>query len=137
MAGLSQGSYAEHREGRYNLDSDIKFFATPPYHGSLAEVIAQGVSMAMAAPLSLSTASGHGKTDCDAAAVAGPQFVDHPADFCFRLPEGLTHEEGAFAEPLSVGAPCSLLALICTLKALVHSSLATSSPAPYLLRGSV
>ncbi len=31
------------------------------------------------------------------------QFVDHPADFCFRLPEHLTHEEGAMVEPLSVG----------------------------------
>ena len=26
------------KEGRYNLDPDIKFFATPPHHGSLAEV---------------------------------------------------------------------------------------------------
>jgi D-arabinose 1-dehydrogenase-like Zn-dependent alcohol dehydrogenase len=26
------------REGRYNIDPDIKFFATPPVHGSLAEV---------------------------------------------------------------------------------------------------
>jgi hypothetical protein len=26
------------KEGRYNLDPDIKFFATPPVHGSLAEV---------------------------------------------------------------------------------------------------
>lgn len=26
------------REGRYNLDPDIEFFATPPVHGSLAEV---------------------------------------------------------------------------------------------------
>ncbi|KAK9845478.1 hypothetical protein WJX81_007500 [Elliptochloris bilobata] len=55
------------REGRYNLDPGVQFFATPPVHGSLAE------------------------------------FVDHPADFCFRLPAGLTHEQGAFAEPLSVG----------------------------------
>ncbi len=31
------------------------------------------------------------------------QFVDHPADFCFRLPEHLSHEEGAMVEPLSVG----------------------------------
>lgn len=31
------------------------------------------------------------------------QFVDHPADFCFRLPEHLTAEEGAMVEPLSVG----------------------------------
>jgi hypothetical protein len=26
------------REGRYNLDPGIKFFATPPHHGSLAQV---------------------------------------------------------------------------------------------------
>ena len=26
------------REGRYNLDPDVTFFATPPVHGSLAEV---------------------------------------------------------------------------------------------------
>jgi len=26
------------REGRYNIDPDIKFFATPPVHASLAEV---------------------------------------------------------------------------------------------------
>lgn len=31
------------------------------------------------------------------------QFVDHPADFCFRLPDHLSHEEGAMVEPLSVG----------------------------------
>jgi hypothetical protein len=29
--------------------------------------------------------------------------VDHPADFCFRLPEQLSAEEGAMVEPLSVG----------------------------------
>ena len=27
-----------YREGRYNIDPDIKCFATPPVHGSLAEV---------------------------------------------------------------------------------------------------
>ena len=26
------------REGRYNLSEDLKFWATPPYHGSLMEV---------------------------------------------------------------------------------------------------
>jgi L-iditol 2-dehydrogenase len=55
------------REGRYNLDPDIKFFATPPHHGSLA------------------------------------QYIDHPAGFCYKLPPGVTHEEGAMCEPLSVG----------------------------------
>lgn len=34
---------------------------------------------------------------------AASQFVDHPADFCFRLPDHLSHEEGAMVEPLSVG----------------------------------
>lgn len=55
------------REGRYNLCPDIKFFATPPCHGSLA------------------------------------QYIDHPAEFCFKLPEGVSYEEGAMCEPLSVG----------------------------------
>lgn len=31
------------------------------------------------------------------------QYVDHPADFCYRLPKGVTFEEGALCEPLSVG----------------------------------
>ena len=55
------------RMGRYNLCPDIKFFATPPVHGSLAD------------------------------------FVDHPADFCFKLPDNVSHEDGAMAEPLSNG----------------------------------
>lgn len=55
------------REGRYNLDPDIHFFATPPVHGSLAT------------------------------------FVDHPAELCYKLPQGVTLEEGAMCEPLSVG----------------------------------
>jgi len=55
------------REGRYNLDPDIQFFATPPVHGSLAT------------------------------------FVDHPAELCYKLPPGVTLEEGAMCEPLSVG----------------------------------
>ncbi|EFN56178.1 hypothetical protein CHLNCDRAFT_30796 [Chlorella variabilis] len=55
------------REGRYNLDPAIRFFATPPIHGSLASL------------------------------------VDHPADWCYPLPAGVSHEEGAMCEPLSVG----------------------------------
>ena len=31
------------------------------------------------------------------------QIVDHPAAFCHRLPAGLSHEQGAMCEPLSVG----------------------------------
>lgn len=45
----------------------MKFFATPPVHGSLAN------------------------------------YVVHPADLCFKLPENVTLEEGAMCEPLSVG----------------------------------
>jgi len=55
------------REGRYNLDPDIVFSATPPHHGSLCS------------------------------------FVDHPADWCYELPQSMSHEEGAFCEPMSVG----------------------------------
>lgn len=53
------------RQGRYNLDPNVKFFATPPVHGSLA------------------------------------RYVDHPADFCFKLPDALSYEQGAMVEPLS------------------------------------
>ena len=53
------------RQGRYNLDPDVKFFATPPVHGSLA------------------------------------RYVDHPADFCFKMPDSLSYEQGAMVEPLS------------------------------------
>ena len=55
------------RQGRYNLDPNVKFFAVPPVHGSLA------------------------------------RFVDHPADFCFKLPPSLSYEQGAMVEPLSCG----------------------------------
>ena len=30
-------------------------------------------------------------------------YVNHPADFCFKLPEGVSLEEGAMIEPLSTG----------------------------------
>lgn len=31
------------------------------------------------------------------------QYIDHPAHFCYPIPSNLSHEEGAMAEPLSVG----------------------------------
>ncbi|CAM9293117.1 unnamed protein product [Pylaiella littoralis] len=31
------------------------------------------------------------------------RFVTHPSDFCFKLPPGMTLEEGAMCEPVSVG----------------------------------
>jgi L-iditol 2-dehydrogenase len=65
--GIPCWSNRQAREGRYNLDPDIKFFATPPVHGSLAT------------------------------------YIDHPADWCFKLPSNVSLEEGAMCEPLSVG----------------------------------
>lgn len=65
--GIPCWSNRQAREGRYNLDPDIKFFATPPVDGSLAT------------------------------------YVDHPADWCFKLPSNVSLEEGAMCEPLSVG----------------------------------
>ena len=29
------------------------------------------------------------------------RYVDHPADFCFKLPDSLSYEQGAMVEPLS------------------------------------
>ncbi|KAK9814757.1 hypothetical protein WJX72_011022 [[Myrmecia] bisecta] len=31
------------------------------------------------------------------------QFIDHPATFCYKLPDSLSYEQGAMCEPLSVG----------------------------------
>lgn len=53
--------------GRYNLCRDVRFLATPPIHGSMANLVA------------------------------------HPADFCFKLPDHVSFDEGAMLEPLSVG----------------------------------
>ena len=54
------------RTGRYNLCRNIRFWATPPYDGSLAE------------------------------------YVVHPADFTYRLPDGMSLAQGALVEPLAV-----------------------------------
>lgn len=55
------------KEGRYNLCPDMRFCATPPKDGSLA------------------------------------QFYTHAADFCYKLPDHVSFDEGALLEPLSVG----------------------------------
>jgi len=55
------------KEGKYNLCPDMKFFATPPVDGSLAN------------------------------------YITHPSDFCYKLPENVSFDEGALCEPLSVG----------------------------------
>lgn len=30
------------------------------------------------------------------------QYIEHPADFCFKMPDHMSFEEGALLEPLSV-----------------------------------
>lgn len=55
------------KAGSYNLCPEMKFCATPPYHGNLL------------------------------------RYFAHAADFCYKLPDHVTMEEGALLEPLSVG----------------------------------
>jgi len=55
------------KTGKYNLCSDVLFFAAPPVQGALQE------------------------------------YVAHPADVCFKLPDNVSTEEGALVEPLAVG----------------------------------
>ena len=55
------------KTGRYNLCSDVIFFATPPIQGTMCE------------------------------------YVAHPADMCFKLPDNVSTLEGALVEPLAVG----------------------------------
>jgi Threonine dehydrogenase and related Zn-dependent dehydrogenases len=58
--------------GRYNLCPDVKFFATPPYHGCLMN------------------------------------YVSHPAQFAFKLPDNVSSIEGALVEPLAIGINAAL-----------------------------
>ena len=37
------------------------------------------------------------------------KYVDHPADFCFKLPDCLTFEQGALVEPLSIAGQTNCL----------------------------
>ena len=65
--GVPCGACRECRIGRYNLCKDVRFWATPPHDGVLAE------------------------------------FALHPAAMTFKLPAGMTADEGALMEPLAVG----------------------------------
>jgi L-iditol 2-dehydrogenase len=55
------------KAGRYNLCPDMRFCATPPIDGSLAN------------------------------------YYVHASDFCYKLPDHVSFDEGALLEPLSVG----------------------------------
>jgi len=68
------------RSGMYNVDPDVRFWATPPYAPKLLEDKAW--------------ANGHG--------CLRPSVV-HPADFTFKIPDHISFDEGAMVEPLAVG----------------------------------
>ncbi|KAJ0099598.1 hypothetical protein Patl1_20047 [Pistacia atlantica] len=98
------------KEGRYNLCPEMKFFATPPVHGSLANQVNENATF-----LTIDIHVGKAikvKTVafafciwvlCDDYSVHFWHIVVHPADLCFKLPENVSLEEGAMCEPLSVG----------------------------------
>ena len=65
------------KNGKYNLCPEMKFCATPPYHGNLCRYYAQD------------------------------------ADFCFKLPDNVSLEEGALMEPLAVGVHACRRAGVC------------------------
>merc|ERR1719473_2107726 len=68
------------RLGMYNVDPKVRFWATPPYEASL-----------LADP---AWKNGHG--------CLRPSVV-HPADFTFKIPDHISHDEAALVEPLAVG----------------------------------
>eukprot|EP00041_Stephanoeca_diplocostata_P017693 m.362407 g.362407 ORF g.362407 m.362407 type:complete len:217 (-) comp20787_c0_seq5:3170-3820(-) len=68
------------RLGMYNVDPEVRFWATPPYHENL-----------LADP---AWANGHGCLRLS---------VVHPADFTFKIPDHLSFDEAALVEPLAVG----------------------------------
>ncbi|MDR2021334.1 MAG: NAD(P)-dependent alcohol dehydrogenase [Treponema sp.] len=74
--GIPNMRSREVREGMYNLDPDVVFWATPPVHGCLRETVV------------------------------------HPAQFCFKLPWGMTAAEGAMMEPLAIGIEAAKKAAI-------------------------
>ena len=61
------------KEGKYNLCSDVKFFATPPINGTFCE------------------------------------YIVHPSDFVYKIPNNLSLEEATLIEPFSVGIHASNL----------------------------
>jgi D-xylulose reductase len=74
--GIPNLRSGEVREGMYNLDPGVVFWATPPIHGCLRETVV------------------------------------HPAQFCFKLPRGMSPSEGAMMEPLAIGIEAAKKAAI-------------------------
>lgn len=74
--GIPDWTSDESRNGWYNLDPAVRFWATPPIHGCLRE------------------------------------SVVHPAALTFKLPDGVSMEEGAFVEPLAIGVHAAKVAHI-------------------------
>lgn len=79
----------------FSLDLSLSFCASPP-------LPAPRLSFS---PAILSSFPPRNKTRRKEQPVHGSlaRFVTHPSDFCFRLPQGMTLEEGAMCEPVSVG----------------------------------
>ena len=65
----------------YNLCPDMQFCATPPVHGNLARCLWI-------------------RCDPDHHIV---RYYVHSANFCYKLPDNVSLEEGALMEPLAVG----------------------------------
>jgi L-iditol 2-dehydrogenase len=65
--GIPCGKCTQCLSGKYNLCSDVVFFATPPYNGT------------------------------------NQNYVMHPAEWAFKLPNNVSTLEGALIEPLAVG----------------------------------
>jgi len=78
--GIPNQLSPETLKGMYNVDPEVRFWATPPYHPKL-----------LADP---AWANGHG--------CLRPSVV-HPANFTFKIPDHVSFDEAALVEPLAVG----------------------------------
>ncbi|KAE8682340.1 GroES-like zinc-binding alcohol dehydrogenase family protein isoform 2 [Hibiscus syriacus] len=81
------------KEGRYNLCPEMKFFATPPVHGSLAHQHRNGrfiLQSSLVLKVWLVFMPKIRRGGCDE-----KHIVVHPADLCFKLPDSVSLEEGA------------------------------------------
>lgn len=70
------------------------FSHSKPYQALGSSVAASLVSVLSSLPTRIQTQPVHGSL---------ARFVTHPSDFCYKLPDGMSLEEGAMCEPVSVG----------------------------------